>query len=686
MIYAQPIKPFSSGRPAMVPNEMLLTSQQNSSWVQPKLSVGSIIDPLEKKADAMAEKVMQMETPGSINFSSPKNDINRKCTHCEEEEKQLQKKESSNHSISEAPSIVHEVINSSDGRSLDADTRSFMEPRFNYDFSNVKIHDNDLAAKSANSINAFAYTSGNNIVFNSGQYNKNSDSGKRLLAHELTHVVQQQGIQKKVQRDIDPAFRIEGLYDERASVKNFVFFDIKKPDNEITPEDDLDPDEKKKIGIFASTHKKGIKLFGFSSEEGIEASNKSLVDLRIHAVKNVLTSAPINYDAASIETQPLPVASKNQFDYRFWRTVEMEETGQASSRTQSATAAAKRGLDACSTDQTDKIIKPAREMAMKDMEKSVTAITAFRSDKATNKKTGDALIFAFHSDSDPTMQKVIDRLNAGKSFLDTMLTKMQCGNEQSVDCGANAAMTSPEGIIFCQPFLDASETTEGRSAMLVHESLHGSKFEINDRSYNWERVITLLTTRQALDNAESFSLFVEAIKTGKIPTVGPTDADKADTCGADADLAKSTVAWSERWNTYATTGLWQTYGQDVNTAFMAPHINFYFKRSDRAALAGILDRYTQMMSFFQAGAIKIDCVDRTDPLYKTWKIAEWDKSDRTVRISIEQLKRSYMNLDDKIKHVYGALVVDRFGAPEEHRMAYPNVARAYKLFFWDVWG
>ena len=80
---------------------------------------------------------------------------------------------------------------SASGRSMDEDTRSFMESRFNYDFSNVKIHDNELAAKSASSINALAYTSGNNIVFNSEQYNPGSDSGKRLLAHELTHVAQQ---------------------------------------------------------------------------------------------------------------------------------------------------------------------------------------------------------------------------------------------------------------------------------------------------------------------------------------------------------------------------------------------------------------------------------------------------------------------------------------------------------------
>jgi hypothetical protein len=154
-------------------------------------------EPLQAKrsisiAGEMAGKVKRMEMSVPVNFSSSKNTINRKCAHCEEEEKQLQRKEGSVESNSVAPPIVHDVLNSSGGRSMDTDTRSFMEPRFNYDFSSVKIHDNDIAAKSANSINALAYTSGNNIVFNSGQYNTNSNSGKRLLAHELTHIVQQE--------------------------------------------------------------------------------------------------------------------------------------------------------------------------------------------------------------------------------------------------------------------------------------------------------------------------------------------------------------------------------------------------------------------------------------------------------------------------------------------------------------
>jgi Domain of unknown function (DUF4157) len=187
-------------------NENIIKQPASLVLNQPKLVVASPNDPLEHEADVVADNVMRMQRPEAINFSSNQNFVDRKCAHCEEEEKkeQLQRKEGSAESMSVAPQIVYDVLNSSPGKSLDTDTRSFMESRFNYDFSGVKIHDSDLAAKSASSINALAYTSGNSIVFNSGQYNTSSDSGKKLLAHELTHVVQQsEGVHsKKVQRTV----------------------------------------------------------------------------------------------------------------------------------------------------------------------------------------------------------------------------------------------------------------------------------------------------------------------------------------------------------------------------------------------------------------------------------------------------------------------------------------------------
>jgi len=89
-----------------------------------------------------------------------------------------------------APALVREVLNSP-GKSLDAETRSLMEPRFGFDFSSVRVHNDEAAAKAARAVSANAYTSGNHIAFASETYSPSTRSGRSLLAHELTHVIQQ---------------------------------------------------------------------------------------------------------------------------------------------------------------------------------------------------------------------------------------------------------------------------------------------------------------------------------------------------------------------------------------------------------------------------------------------------------------------------------------------------------------
>ena len=94
--------------------------------------------------------------------------------------------------VHNVPPVVHNVLRSP-GRPLDAGTRSFMEPRFGHDFSGVRVHTDEHAAESARSVNALAYTVGRDVVFGAGRYAPSTMTGKQLLAHELTHVVQQGG-------------------------------------------------------------------------------------------------------------------------------------------------------------------------------------------------------------------------------------------------------------------------------------------------------------------------------------------------------------------------------------------------------------------------------------------------------------------------------------------------------------
>ncbi|HEX5153068.1 MAG TPA: DUF4157 domain-containing protein [Parafilimonas sp.] len=172
-------------------------------FFQPKLSVNKPNDLYEQEADAVADKVMRMSDapvtqppffkPSNLSLSTGEGRgeaVQRKCAHCEEEEKQTQRKES-NAAITNASHPENYINSISGGRPLGENERSFFEPRMGYDFSDVRIHADSSAANSARSINALAYTSGNNIVFNEGQFSPGTDDGKKLLAHELTHVMQQ---------------------------------------------------------------------------------------------------------------------------------------------------------------------------------------------------------------------------------------------------------------------------------------------------------------------------------------------------------------------------------------------------------------------------------------------------------------------------------------------------------------
>ena len=167
--------------------------------IQPKLAVGPANDPLEREADSIAERVMRTPDAGFSVTAAPRQ-ISRKCFACEEEEKapklKIQTKRVTPHQASaEAPIIVHEVLRSP-GQPLSPVERAFMEPRFGHSFGAIRVHTDAKAMRSAAAVNALAYTVGGHIVFAGGQYAPGTDAGRRLLAHELAHTIQQEGLQQ----------------------------------------------------------------------------------------------------------------------------------------------------------------------------------------------------------------------------------------------------------------------------------------------------------------------------------------------------------------------------------------------------------------------------------------------------------------------------------------------------------
>lgn len=275
-------QPAATANPSFIHTkgeQSFFSTPSQSSFIQPKLQVSQPGDPMEKEADATADRVMRMSEPvvQPATATPPDDELQRKCDECDKEDKmhrkededEVQAKLSVNSSgilvqrveekeepvqtkIEEeevqrkcetcekedtvhrsllqrvtdedkneqktsvhpkltflsrkdrgpprtSPRFVSDLHNSSHGgRAMDNGTRSFMESRFNADFSQVKVHTDPTAVQLSSQISAQAFTHGNNIYFNSGKYNPATESGKHLLAHELTHTIQQ-GKSKSVQ-------------------------------------------------------------------------------------------------------------------------------------------------------------------------------------------------------------------------------------------------------------------------------------------------------------------------------------------------------------------------------------------------------------------------------------------------------------------------------------------------------
>ena len=205
---------------------------QAAGSLQPKLKTGAPDDPYEREADRVADQVM---LPKGTSFGArmPEPKIQREEGQDEEGEEEIIQEKALSESITplvqrqtQEDAKDEELVQAKipgnartatapmlppglqsvqgNGAPLSARTRTFFESRMGHDFSGVRVHTGSNAAAAAQSINARAYTLGKNVVFNNGEYSPESHNGKQLLAHELTHVVQQQGTVRIQRQEMDP--------------------------------------------------------------------------------------------------------------------------------------------------------------------------------------------------------------------------------------------------------------------------------------------------------------------------------------------------------------------------------------------------------------------------------------------------------------------------------------------------
>ena len=177
--------------------------------IQTKLTIGQSNDRYEQEADRVADAVMRMPEPRLQRQIEPEEEemlqtkplaaqitplIQRQIEPEEEEgeEELIQAKRTSGQTPHATPLLQTQIHSlRGGGQPLSPPLRNFFEPRFGHDFSRVRVHTDAKATESARAVNALAYTVGQDVVFGAGQYAPQTWAGQRLLAHELTHVVQQ---------------------------------------------------------------------------------------------------------------------------------------------------------------------------------------------------------------------------------------------------------------------------------------------------------------------------------------------------------------------------------------------------------------------------------------------------------------------------------------------------------------
>ena len=192
--------PAKAGARAASPLAQPISMRQRPMWelptnVQAKLTIASQGDAYEQEADRVSEQIARMPAPQVLHACA----CGGGCLRCQidkphpsQPQPQVRTKPSTAGVSGQAvaPPIVHDALRSP-GQPLETGMRSFMESGFGHDFSRVRVHSDSTAGASADALHARAYTVGSEVVFVAGQYAPGRLEGRKLLAHELTHVVQQ---------------------------------------------------------------------------------------------------------------------------------------------------------------------------------------------------------------------------------------------------------------------------------------------------------------------------------------------------------------------------------------------------------------------------------------------------------------------------------------------------------------
>ncbi len=627
-----------------------------SPGAAPPLTVGEPDDRFEREADATAEAVIRrMEAPATASPAQPA--LRRKCAECEAEERRegelgapalRRKGRGAPGAPGGVPTSVAQGLGAgvSGAHGLPTGVRTRMGAAFSADFGSVRVHTDAAAGRMSRDLGARAFTHGRDVYFAAGQYAPETRDGGLLLAHELTHVVQQAGA--SVIRRAPPKPTPPPATMPAAQPSDFEM--TERPRSDWTRiffakgSSTLRSNDRTEIGIYKLILKKSVKVVGYSSVEEAASVAQDRADavkaeLEKGSHKATVTSAVGNAGAME-KTSDLPHA----------RSAEIIE------------AAGAPAVVDCKVKKNGKLVHPPTEpctamdpktwsefqgahpVANAAMSDAVAAVTGAPS--ADDEALLDQFFGAHDASTLSTLRTNLGKLQTHVNRLDKITS---CGGacdsgkcEKPSVIAYNDDVDAKSTMTLCVPkFKSLNRNDQARN--LIHESAHGTSplsghagEGTKDVAYRHERLLFHLSKADKLRNSDSYALFAlfvhEARTTGKkgaVPSGIQTPAsDKLDKAfGKQTPALSLALARFEKRLGWCMDDMSQLYGEMVDIragkqTWTASWAEDLMKKAaslfplgappatpkveDLARVAAIIDRYTRMRDGVHHRNLEVD--------------------------------------------------------------------------------
>jgi hypothetical protein len=572
--------------------KMLLRTRR----LQAKLTVSDPHDVYEQEADRVADQVMRMPDAAPM-ASLTTSRVQRMCRDGDE----LLRSVSDMRSVPSIDAATEHTIRSLSGQGspLPESVRAFMEPRFNADFSAVRMHTDGTAGKLAETVGAQAFTIGPNVVFGAGRYAPHTDSGKRLLAHELTHVVQQNG------GSASPAAAPGPAAPHASMIQRAVSLNMSDIRHNLT--------------------------YRFEDWAITDADARQVLEWLQPLSENDMQDT-----VAAMEREGLVdrlFDNVSDADTRgFADTLQRVQNNRVFTRPAASGGTATPNVTASSftPDRKDTLLR-AIATALSWLESAIQQLGSFIAAPPRTRPShvGQALQRHFHTKAVVHARRARQSLRRVANFMKTGLQDdaRQQGVPRAGDTAAKARSiqsecaaptdpvcatakaylipsASPALLRLCPRYFTAA--AEYQAETIIHESAHAI-LRVHDRAYLTERVYKHLSSAKAFDNADSYSEVARELATGIARTqesAGGPDDVFADCAEPQRPVIDRALASAERMNMNAVNVLLM-----VRPGFLENYADLrrtHMGSDDPALITSWLERYQKARKFFEKD-ISIEC-------------------------------------------------------------------------------